>query len=110
MTYTLSEILGYIIKTHRTQFNKSQRDLAVVADLHEITISKIERGVSQTLKITTLHKIAKALQSFGSCRYTFQILELAELLYERQQKFEIPKHVTTVQQLINWLAIQNTQD
>lgn len=53
--------LGERIRSARQWRNKSQDELAALAEIEQKLISKIEQGINSP-SITTLHKIARALE------------------------------------------------
>ena len=59
--YKVNEKLGKRIKKARKDKKISQEELAGRVGLHYTTISRIERGISNT-PVQTINKIAKALK------------------------------------------------
>lgn len=55
--------IGVNIKKHRTKLGISQDKLSKLADITYNTIIKLESGANSNPTITTLYKVAKALNS-----------------------------------------------
>lgn len=55
------QVLGQVIREHRTSRKLSQRGLATLTDLERSTIAYVERG-SRSPSIPTLFELARALE------------------------------------------------
>ena len=62
---TLIEAIGLAVKEMRERRGLTQEQLAELAKMHPMSISKLERGVVRDVKFTTLFSIAEALSRSG---------------------------------------------
>jgi transcriptional regulator with XRE-family HTH domain len=62
---TLIEAIGLAVKRMRERRGLTQAQLAELAKLHPMHISKLERGVVHDVKFTTLFSIADGLSRSG---------------------------------------------
>ena len=64
--FRISIVIGAVIHTERTARALTQQQLALMAGLHPMALSKIERGVQQDVGIETLQRLAFGLSQVGA--------------------------------------------
>lgn len=81
--FRLSVVLGALIQTERNARRLTQQQIASVAGVHPMTVSKVERGIQQDVGVETLQRIASALSSVGKTVTASELLGSAERWQER---------------------------
>ncbi len=95
MTLRLATFVGAVVLTERRARGMMQSRLALLADLHPMALSKIERGVPQDVGISTLQRIARGLsESPAPPTSAAGLLATAELWQRRMLAHPLPDAAT----------------
>lgn len=76
--FRISLVLGAVIHTERTARGLTQQQLALMAGMHPMALSKIERGVQHDVGIETLQRLACGLAQVGPCVTATNLVASAE--------------------------------
>jgi transcriptional regulator with XRE-family HTH domain len=83
--FRLPAIIGAVIHAERSARKLTQQQLAQMAGLHPMALSKLERGVQHDVGIETLRQIASALSSVCNQITVSGLVSIAEQWHRRLQ-------------------------
>jgi transcriptional regulator with XRE-family HTH domain len=93
--FRLAVVLGAVVHTERNARGLSQQQLAAMAHLHPMALSKIERGIQQDIGVDTLQRLGGALSRVGAPMAASQLVAAAEhwqyQLYTAWQQGALPQ-------------------
>lgn len=81
--FPLALVLGAVVATERSVRQRTQAELATLAGVHPMALSKVERGIQADVGVETIARIAVGLSAAGEPVTAASLIATAERLQTR---------------------------